>query len=373
MKALILSCNTGQGHNSAGKAVMSELEARGIECEMLDSLAFRSERASKIVSKIHSKCAIRAPKLYAAGYKAAERMDESPIKPSPCYMANAAYADELYDYIADNGYDTVIMPHVFPSEAITRIKKKHSADIKTYFIGTDYAYPPFLGETDVDGYFIAHADLTEEFVKSGIDKEKIIPAGIPVSQKFLEKTDKAEARKKLGLPLDGNILLIMTGSMGFGDNLSLVTKLLKWIPPNTYAVVMGGNNEEMKSELRRQFLGEKRLFVLDYTTEVSLYMDACDILFTKPGGLSSTEAAVKGIPMIHSTPIPGWEESNVRFFTDHGLSVFGESPDELVTAALYLLSNPWKREAMLSAQADTINKHAARDICEKIINDRRKD
>ena len=131
--------------------------------------------------------------------------------------------------------------------------------------------------------------------------------------------------------------------------------------------------EEMKSELRRQFLGEKRLFVLDYTTEVSLYMDACDILFTKPGGLSSTEAAVKGIPMIHSTPIPGWEESNVRFFTDHGLSVFGESPDELVTAALYLLSNPWKREAMLSAQVDTINKHAARDICEKIINDRRKD
>ena len=139
MKALILSCNTGQGHNSTGNAVMSELRKRGVECEMLDSLAFGSEFASEMVSKIHAKCVIHAPKLYAAGLKAAEKMDESPIKPSPCYVANATYANDLYRYITENGYDTIIMPHVFPSEALTRIKKKHSAHLKTFFIATDYA------------------------------------------------------------------------------------------------------------------------------------------------------------------------------------------------------------------------------------------
>ena len=54
MKALILSCNTGQGHNSTGKAVMSELKKRDVDCEMLDALSFGSELASEIISKIHT-------------------------------------------------------------------------------------------------------------------------------------------------------------------------------------------------------------------------------------------------------------------------------------------------------------------------------
>lgn len=367
MKALILSCNTGQGHNSAGQAIIAELTARGIECEMLDALAFSSEFASDVVSKIHSKCAVHAPKIYAMGYKAAEKMDESPVKPSPCYIANATYAGDIYKYIIENGYDTVIMPHVFPSEALTRIKKKHAPKIRTFFIATDYAYPLFLKDTDVDGYFIPHQDLTSEFSENGIECEKLIPTGIPVSDKFLVKTEKDEARRRLGLPMEGKILLVMTGSMGFGDNMSLIGTLLEKIPNDTHVVVMGGNNEKMKSELRSAYGTDSRLTVLDYTTEVSLYMDACDILFTKPGGLSTTEAAVKGIPLIHTSPIPGWEESNVRFFKEHGMSLCGESPDELVTAALYLLGNPWKCEQMLEAQKAIINKYAARDICDHIM------
>jgi processive 1,2-diacylglycerol beta-glucosyltransferase len=367
MKALILSCNTGQGHNSAGKAVMDELTKRGVECEILDTLSFGSEFASEVVSKIHSKCVMHAPKIYAMGYKAAEKMDESPVKPSPCYVANATYANDLYKYITENGYDTIIMPHVFPSAALTRIKKKHAPKIRTYFIGTDYAYPPFLKETDVDAYFIAHEDLTDEFAECGIPREKLVPVGIPVSEKFAQKTDKTEARVKLGLPLDSKILLVMTGSMGIAENMSFVGRLLEKIPDDTHVVVMGGNNEKMKAELRNTHKNESRLTVLDFTTEVSLYMDASDVLFTKPGGLSTTEAAVKGIPMIHTAPIPGWEESNVKFFKQHGMSLCGETADELVTAVLYLLGNPWARDQMTEKQNSHINKFAARDICDYIL------
>lgn len=369
MKALILSCNTGQGHNSAGNALVAEFNARGIECDMTDTLAFGSEFASDMVSKIHSKCVLNAPGLFAAGYKVAEKIDDKALKRSPCYVANATYSNELYKYITEKGYDTIIMPHVFPSEALTRIKRKHSPALRTYFIGTDYAYPPFLKDTDVDRYFIAHPDLADEFVQNGISREKLVPLGIPVSQKFLVKSDKKEARRALGLPEEGNILLVMTGSMGFGDNMAFISSLLKSIPQDTSVVVMGGNNEKMKTELRREFFSDSRLCVLDFTDKVSLYMDASDILFTKPGGLSTTEAAVKGIPFIHSSPVPGWEESNVRFFKSRGMSLAGESPDELVTAALYLLGNPWKREKITEAQNSQINKYAARDICEYILQD----
>lgn len=369
MKALILSCNTGQGHNSAGAALAHEFHKRGIECDMADTFAFGSKRASRAVLKLHLKCVLNAPGLFAAGYKAAAKIDDKALKRSPCYVANATYSNGLYKYITENGYDTIIMPHVFPSEALTRIKRKHSPALATYFIGTDYAYPPFLRDTDVDRYIIAHPDLEAEFAENGISREKLVPLGIPVSQKFLVKTDKKEARRALGLPEDGSILLVMTGSIGYGNNTEFISKLLKSLPQNACVVVMGGNNEKMKSELRREFIGDSRLRVLDFTTEVSLYMDASDLLFTKPGGLSTTEAAVKGIPLIHSSPIPGWEESNVRFFKSHEMSMAGETPDELVTAALYLLGNPWVRDKMAEAQNAEINKYAASDICEYILQD----
>ena len=371
MKVLILSCNTGQGHNSSGKAIMAEFEKYNVECRLLDTLAFSSETASNVVTKIHTSCVMHAPKLFAVGFKTAELIDEKALKYSPCYVANATYAEELYKYITENGFDTIIMPHVFPAETLTRIKRKYAPDIKTYFVATDYTYPIFLKDTELDRYFIAHNDLADEYEKNGIPKDKLTATGIPISQNFATKADKIEAKKELGLDCDKTHILVMTGSLGYGNTVSLVTSLMNKLPDNTHLVVMGGSNEKMKKELRMRFSADSRLTVLDFTTKVSLYMDACDILLTKPGGLSSTEAAVKEIPTIFTKPIPGWEENNIEFFKSHNIALAGESDEELVTQVLYLLSNPWKCEEMSAKQRQHINKYSAKDICEFILQDKR--
>ena len=368
MKVLVLSCNTGQGHNSAGRAVVAEFQKRGIPCEMLDGLSFDSEFASKFICEMHNKGTIHVPRLYGLGVSVARVLDKMSKKRSVCYVANSTYASALNQYIIENGYDTLVLPHVFPAETITRIRRKFKTDFSSYFIATDYAYPPFLSDTDLDGYFIPHKDLALNFASMGIPREKLIPVGIPVSETFAEKTDRTEARRTLGLPEEGNLLLVMTGSMGYGDTEPLVKELLRRTSENTHVVVMGGNNEKMKSRLRRRYGKDERLHIIDFTKQVGLYMDAADLLFTKPGGLSSTEAAVKGIPTIHTKPIPGWEEENIAFFRKHGLSLTGPSTEDLVTHALWLIGNPWAREEMVIAQGHTINKYAARDICAHIIN-----
>ena len=50
MRVLILSCNTGEGHNSCGKAIQEAFQARNIECEMEDALRFVSPKFSKVMS-----------------------------------------------------------------------------------------------------------------------------------------------------------------------------------------------------------------------------------------------------------------------------------------------------------------------------------
>lgn len=369
MKALILSCNTGQGHNTASLAIMEELRARGIECEMQDALAFASKFVSDTVCNIYNKAAVHIPRVLGAGIASAKVTDRMFKKHSPCYVANMPYASKLGRYIEENGFDTVIMPHVFPSEALTRLERRMSRElsVKTCFVATDYSYPPFLSETELDTYFIPHEDLRARFEEAGVPREKIVVSGIPVAADFHAPMTKTEAREALGLPMDKKILLVMTGSMGYGNTEELTARILEKIPENTLVYVMGGNNEKMKTAIRAAHADDKRLTVLDFTSRVSLYLAASDLLLTKPGGLSSTEAAVRGIPLLHTKPIPGWEEDNIAFFREHGLSDYGENAEALVTKVLFLLANPHRCEEMVENQKKHVNPFAARDIVDYLL------
>ena len=131
---------------------------------------------------------------------------------------------------------------------------------------------------------------------------------------------------------------------------------------------MGGNNETLKSQLRRQF-ADGRVTVLDFTDRVSDYMDAADVLFTKPGGLTTTEAAVKTIALVHTAPIPGVESANVAFFRKNGLAVSGDTPEELMHNAMPLLESEKARAEMRARQAAVIHRRTDIEICDYIEKD----
>lgn len=360
MKVLILSCNTGEGHNSAGKAIAEQFEDNGIYCEMKDALSFASERVSKIVCNLYINISLHTPKLFGWVYSAGEAIS-SPKFRSPVYYANKEYAFALGEYINENGFDTIICPHLFPCEALTALKRKNKLSANIYAVSTDYSCCPFFEEVAVNHYFIPHDDLTNEFAERGIPYRQLIPTGIPVSKKFLEKTDKHEARNILGLPQEPKIVIIMTGSMGFGQIEKMVLQLNQKAP-DLGIVVLAGNNEELKQSLRNQFNGNSLVSIVDFTKQVSLYMDACDVIFTKPGGLSSTEAAVKNIPIIHTKPIPGCETQNAVFYEKKGLSIIGKDIDTAIESAIEICYNDKKYQAMKKAQQKEINPYAAEDI-----------
>ena len=125
----------------------------------------------------------------------------------------------------------------------------------------------------------------------------------------------------------------------------------------------------MKFSLRRMkkaFSSCDRAKILGYTTQMNLYMKACDVLFTKPGGLTSTEGAVAGIPMVHTEPIPGCETANRKFFGRLGMSVSAKTIKGQVQAGLKLLSDKEAADEMIRRQQKNINKMAAEDICDFI-------
>lgn len=366
MKVLILSCNTGQGHNTASKALKEEWERRGVTCDICDALAFGGVTFSRGTCRAYTEIVIRTPALFGLGYRAAGALSNPHMK-SPVYLINKLYSRRMYKYIVKGGYDTLIIPHIFPAQTITSMRKHFPLDAGCYMVSTDYTCVPFSEELNLDAIFVPHEQLLPEFEARGVTSP-LVAAGIPVSARFAAHIPQAQAREELGLPPQVPIYLIMSGSMGFGHLDVLIRMLLERGPQNARLVVMGGNNETLKSQLRRQF-ADGRVTVLDFTDRVSDYMDAADVLFTKPGGLTTTEAAVKTIALVHTAPIPGVESANVAFFRKNGLAVSGDTPEELMHNAMPLLESEKARAEMRARQAAVIHRRTDIEICDYIEKD----
>lgn len=362
MKVLILSCNTGGGHNAAARAILEEMQRRGLDARMEDALRFGGPKASRIVSEGYVRIAKDAPALFGGLYRAGGLLSSGKRK-SPVYYANALCAGALAGYIRQEGFDAAVCPHLFPAEALTRARRELPGSFRFYAVATDYTCIPFMEETEPDLFFLPHADLAQEFVSRGIARETLLATGIPVSSRFLEREERQAARRALGLPEEGRILLLMTGSMGFGDVLPL-PEALCGIAPDVRVVVLTGNNARLREQLCARYGEGGRVRALPFTEEVPRFFAAADVVLTKPGGLTSTEAAVFGVPLIHTDPIPGCETRNAAFFSERGLSVQACGREEIVRAASRLLNDPDACARMRAAQAQTLNRHAARDIAD---------
>lgn len=363
MNILVLSCNTGEGHNSAGRAVYEKLKQEGVPCAFKDTLAIGSERVSRCVNSIYVGITTKSPNTFRLLYKAGDAVSRLNGK-SPVYAANKLNAKGIYEYLVSHKIDAVVTPHLFPAETLTSIRKRYGKFFQFIAVATDYTCIPFWGETEPDYFIVPHQDLVDEFSEKGIKRQTILPLGIPVSDRCKEHMKKEAARKALGLIENKTTLLLMSGSMGFGKPEALISALLHVFGRETNIVALCGSNKKLLETLEKTFSAEQNVFAKPFTDQVGLYMDACDLLFTKPGGLTSTEAAVKNIPLIHTAPIPGCETVNAQFFAERGLSLFCPGPPEdTARKALCLLADEKKRLHMCAQQKKHISGDAAGGIC----------
>lgn len=361
MNVLILSCNTGEGHNAAGKAAKEYLEANGHKAEMLDIMSLGKKHTSGIIGGSYIKLVTYFPKGFGFIYQLGELVRKMKGR-SPVYYANARLAKPLKEYLEKNDFDVIVTPHLYPAETLTYMKNKGWLKQKAVAIATDYVCIPFWEETDCDYYVIPHEDLETEFVRYGIPKEKLLPFGIPVRPAFSKRITKEQARQFLKLPEGQKIFLVMSGSMGFGKIHLFAQELVRKCRHGEQVVIICGYNKKRARTLRFQFLGNPNVRVIGFTEHVAEYMAACDVIFTKPGGLSSTEAAVKGIPIVHTAPIPGCENLNREFFVTHGMSVAADKRSSQIEQGFLLINRESTRNRMLDAQRE----NARPDSTEKI-------
>ena len=364
MKTLILSCNTGEGHNSCAKAIKDYIESRNEECVITDGLSFISPTTSDVLSRGHSYIYKHMPWLSRHGYNYAESHTAFYGENTPLYKYFTQGGDKLYRYISHGGFDSVICTHVFTAFMLTRMLEKTPMNISTCFVATDYTSYPAIEKSDLDLYFVSDESLIPVYAELGIPNEKLAASGIPVRKMFYEKTPTAEAKAAAGIDPGHRHLLVMCGSMGCGPMKQMLHDLSQKIGDKIDISVVCGNNAELESSLSKQYADRENIHIKGYVDNMSLLMDSADLYLTKPGGISTSEAAEKELPMVLIDAVAGVEKYNMSFFSDRGCAVTAQTTSELCDLCLSLLRDDGVREYMRVKLSEIKKKNAAEVIYE---------
>lgn len=356
MKVLILTCNTGGGHTSCAKYIAEELNMNNIHADVYNYLELVGENIAHIIEKLYLDSTKGNGTIFKGVYRIGEIYNKSNII-SPVYLLNKMAKEKISNFIKDNGYELTICTHLFPSMALTEIKKEEN--IKFINVATDYECIPFWNETNPDTFVIPSPKLTADFLNKGFAKNIILPIGIPVSTNFRLK------KEKIDIPQDKEYILLTSGSMGFGNMKNLVDEILKEIK-DYYLVVICGNNEKLKNVLKR--IDNPNLIVVGFTKNMSAYMQNSKVIVTKPGGLTTSEVVTLHKPLIHMMPIPGVENYNANFFAKNKMSLKAQNISEVVECLKKLLANEKLQKTMIKNQKELIKENSC-ELLVKYIKD----
>ena len=256
--------------------------------------------------------------------------------------------------------DAIACTQAYPCGMVADFKKRHRLAVPLIGVLTDYAPHLYWFHDTVDVYIAPSEQVKQRFVEHGIPASRVRVLGIPIDLSFLEPVDREAAARRFGLDPSGPIILIMGGGGGFG-NLRDIVQNLDLLPYPCQLVVVAGRNRQLLAWLQSQRF-RHRLVPLGYTEDIPALMSLATLLVSKPGGLTTSEALAKHLPLVIVNPIPGQEAYNARFLLSQGGAVQAGSPVTVRQTVRDLLDNPRQLQTMRERSAALSRPTAALDV-----------
>lgn len=324
-RVLLLSATSGAGHVRAAQALEKAFLARG-DCtvEHIDALQYVSRLFQRVYDKTYISMVRHAPQLMGVLYDRTDQPWQHPRRRLALDRLNTGPMIQMLKRIQP---DLCVATHFLPAEIIAWLIAKKRLRAKNAIVVTDYdVHAMWLCRT-VDRYYVAIDEAAEYLARIGVPREILRVTGIPIDPRFATPLSRAEARKQLGLDAGAMMILISAGGYGIGPIEQLVKDLLALNRPWQIAAIAGKSDktrkrlEELAKDAGKLSSASPRLCPVGFTTEMDKYMAAADLMVGKAGGLTTSEALARGLPMALIEPIPGQEERNADHLLEAGAAI----------------------------------------------------
>lgn len=354
------------GHTSAANALRAALADGEPPCEaaVVDSYKYAASVVSRVVSQGYLRMVKTIPQMYRFLYNRAERATE--VGPFRAWVHQFT-ATNLRPLLQQSRPDVVICTHAFPCGVMAEYKKQFADAPPVMGVVTDFVVHAFWIHNNIEAYAVATPEMRSTLIGRGVPRDRILVSGIPVRSEFGLRALSANAlRERLGLPLDRSAVLIMGGGLGIGPLEAIMHALDRVRAPLCAVAIVGRSPRSEQRVLEYAHKVGYPVRVVRFVNNVHEYMQACDVLVTKPGGLTSAEALVAQVPLVLFKPLPGQEERNTRYLVARRAALRAKGIADLTRTVESLLLSPEKREQMRAAMAHLGKPHAAAEIASAI-------
>ncbi len=336
---MLMHVTTSSGHHHAARAVAQALRRIDPFCQILafDAFDYTSHFVRWTIHRSYFSLIRHQPNVW-------EYLYDNPSVHSRVQhfrtLLHRYHRKKLDRLLQTAQPHAIACTQAFPSGMLADFKQQRGLDVPLVGILTDFAPHLYWLHDTVDVYVVPAEEVKQRFVSYGVPDSRIRVNGIPVEPRFLDPIDRAAAHAQFGLATDVPVVLVMGGGGGFGPIRELMLSVDRIAAPCQF-VVLAGTNHELLAWLRRQQF-RHTVVVRGYVDTVPQLMGIAALVITKPGGLTTSEALAKRLPMLILNPIPGQEQCNARYLLAQGAAVDLSSPDEAGAILDALLSDPSK-------------------------------
>lgn len=332
---LLVTASFGNGHNQVASTLKQEFESKGVSSvHVVDMFRESFPVVNKTVQFLYKKSYMVGKRIYKMFYYKTDSLSSK--NRFGWYMQLGIKT--VQEKINELKPDIVIM--TFPVAAISEFRKQSSHPFQLYTVVTDYCLHHAWMHENVDHYFVATNEIKQKMMSSHVKEDQISVFGIPIRKEFLQESESNQVKEDMNLKEDRKTVLLVAGADGVIRNIPDFAKKLLESSPDTQLLIVCGRNRSLYESLEPlATMYQNRFRLFGYVTDIHRLYAAADVLITKPGGITLSEAIAMKLPTILYRPVPGQEEENSRYFYEKGACVVVQEKERLVSQTIDLLKN----------------------------------
>jgi processive 1,2-diacylglycerol beta-glucosyltransferase len=357
-KILILSGDYGEGHQQAAFAIKQAIEERypQVETQVFDFMKWTHPLTHSISRYLFLQTLKKAPFVYGYLFQKTKNTCNSLISE----VFNHLGLRKMQELLQEIEPSVVVCTFPLAAAAMSLLKNYGLTDVPTITVITDHTDHSYWIHPSTNHYIVGSNRVQQALSSRGISDRQITVTGIPIKTEFSKTYSRFLLQKKYGLDPTFFTVLVMGGGCGIMGSGSLDLHTLENLPAPIQIVILCGQNEKLKEQLGHQLKNSKhRVIIKGYVDCVHEFMAVSDLLITKPGGLTTSEAIAMELPMLLYKPLPGQERENAEFLVQQQVALLAEEESSLKDELLNLIQNPFRLSAMKQNTTQFHTKKAA--------------
>lgn len=335
---IFLAASYGTGHIKVALALQSAIlrENPRLETKVIDFIDLVDPYLNEISQWIFVRILRYYPSLWGRFFKKTENIDIDSFRHN---IFNILGSSKLVDLLKEENPKVIVCTYPIQVGVLSRLKRLGVIDIPIVSVVTDIAVHSFWLHPYVDLYIVANDMAKDILISKGVPPYKIADTGIPIEPKFAEPFCRDSAYEIFGLKRDIPVVSAMMGGYGLESKLIDVMNVLSEIDIPIQGIVVTGRNERLKRLLSERFKEKNNIKVFGYVDNNKELIGVSDILITKAGAVTISEALAMETPVILYGVIPGHEEENAQFLLKNNAALIAYDKLELKDKIKYLFTN----------------------------------